>query len=298
MIIRPAVAADFAAMQEIEEAAPGSSIRQGWVNLRVGVDADPVDAVHVGSSSPPSLILGPSPTLAVPALDKVELDGTDNGWGPRRRGQLSTVWGRENGPLGQAARSALSAVDTLAPVAQGVGAPDAPYPTDNAAADLAAALRDTARLVKADLGTEVVSVDYGSWDLHDKYGTLDDGTQQRLTDIFARCVDAFMRDLGPLRSRVTLVTISEFGRRVAENGNQGLDHGWGNMMLLMGGGVRGGRYYGTWPGLSDAALAEGDLAVTTDYRRVLGEIVHKRFPTKDVTKVFPGVAYAPLGVMS
>jgi uncharacterized protein (DUF1501 family) len=119
----------------------------------------------------------------------------------------------------------------------------------------------------------------------------------KMADVLARCVDAFMRDLGPLRSRVTLVTISEFGRRVAENGSLGLDHGWGNMMLLMGGGVRGGRYYGSWPGLGAGSLVEGDLQVTTDYRQVLGEVVHKRFPAKDVTKVFPRVRYAPLGVM-
>jgi uncharacterized protein (DUF1501 family) len=287
----------FAAMEEIEEAALGSSVRQGWVNRMVGVDGDAVDAVHLGSSTPPTLVLGPSPTLALGGLDEVELDGSGNGWGPRRRGQLSTTWNRDKGPLGAAARSALSAVDTLGPLAAGVVSPDVTYPTDIPAADLAAALEDTARLVKADLGTEVVSVDFGGWDMHDNYGTLAFGEMQKMADVFARCVDAFMRDLGPLRSRVTLVTISEFGRRVAENGSLGLDHGWGNMMLLMGGGVRGGRYYGSWPGLGAGSLVEGDLQVTTDYRQVLGEVVHKRFPAKDVTKVFPRVRYAPLGVM-
>jgi uncharacterized protein (DUF1501 family) len=166
------------------------------------------------------------------------------------------------------------------------------------AADVASALKDTAQLIKADIETEVVSVDFGSWDMHDNYGNLEYGEMQKMTDVFARCVDAFMRDLGNLRSRVTLVTISEFGRRVAENGNRGLDHGWGNMMLLMGGGVNGGRYYGSWPGLGTSSLVEGDLKVTTDYRQVLGEIVHKRFPSKDVTQVFPGVSYSPLGLIA
>ena len=92
-----------------------------------------------------------------------------------------------------------------------------------------------------------------------------------------------------------MVTISEFGRRTVENGNNGLDHGWGNMMLVLGAGVRGGRYYGTWPGLTTGA--DGDLTVTTDYRQVLGEVVHKRFAGKDVTKVFPALPYAPLGLM-
>lgn len=96
----------------------------------------------------------------------------------------------------------------------------------------------------------------------------------------------------------TVVTISEFGRRVAENGNGGLDHGWGNMMLVAGGGVKGGKYYGTWPWLSKDKLIDGDLAVTTDYRNVLGEIVSTRFPERSATKVFPGLTYRPLGIMT
>jgi uncharacterized protein (DUF1501 family) len=93
------------------------------------------------------------------------------------------------------------------------------------------------------------------------------------------------------------VTISEFGRRTRENGNRGLDHGWGNMMLVAGGGVRGGRYYGSWPGLGSGNEADADLRVTTDYRNVLGEIVARRFPDRSVASVFPGVTYAPTGVM-
>jgi uncharacterized protein (DUF1501 family) len=105
-----------------------------------------------------------------------------------------------------------------------------------------------------------------------------------------------MRDLGDLRRRVTLVTISEFGRRIKENGNRGLDHGWGNMMLLMGAGVRGGRYYGRWPGLGSGA--DDDLQVTTDYRNVFGEVVARRFPGRSLSAVFPGLSYRPVGLMS
>ena len=285
----------FAAMEEIEDAAPGSALRQGWVNRMVPLDGRAVDALHIGDSTPPTLVLGPSPTLAVPALDEVGLTGTENGWGPRRRRQLETTWGGETGPLGRVARSALSAVDTLAPVTAGGAAPAVAYPTDAPAAGLAAALKDTARLVKADIGTEVVSVDFGGWDLHDGYGTVGSGNMQAQIGAFAASLDAFLRDLGALRSKVTVVTISEFGRRTVENGNNGLDHGWGNMMLVLGAGVRGGRYYGTWPGLTTGV--DGDLAVTTDYRQVLGEVVHRRFADKDVTQVFPALSYAPLGVM-
>ena len=109
----------------------------------------------------------------------------------------------------------------------------------------------------------------------------------------AQSLAAFLDDLGALRSRVTVVTISEFGRRVAENGSQGFDHGWGNMMLVAGAGVKGGKYYGTWPGLDANSLSEGDLKVTTDYRNVLGEIVSKRFPDRSVPALFPGLSFSP-----
>lgn len=289
----------FAAMEIVEDADPGSSLRQGWVNRMIGLSSasEAIEAVHLGSSTPPTLIEGPVPTVATTSLKDLKLAGSDNGWAAKRRTQLSTTWGAAGGALGTAARSALATVDTAAPVASKAYSPSVAYPREWPATDLSDALKDTAQLIKADVGTEVVSIDYGSWDMHDGYGTLDWGSMVRMVDGFARCLDAFLRDLGPLRSKVTVVTISEFGRRVAENGNRGLDHGWGNMMLVLGGGVRGGRYHGTWPGLASGSLVEGDLAVTTDYRQVLGEIVHERFPDKDVTKVFPGLAYAPIGVL-
>jgi uncharacterized protein (DUF1501 family) len=287
----------FVAMELVEDADPGSSLRQGWVNRMVGLDTDAsaVEAVHLGDATPPTLVSGPHPTLASRGLD-LTLSGTANGWGARRNNQLSMVWSGASGRLGSAARSALEAVATTAPVAAARYTPTTPYPTAQPATDLAAALKDTAQLIKADIGTEVVSVDFGSWDMHDGYGNLASGNMQAMTGAFAASVDAFLRDLGALRSKVTLVTISEFGRRTVENGNRGLDHGWGNMMLVMGGGVRGGRYYGRWPGLTPGT--DSDLTVTTDYRQVLGEVVHRRFADKDVTRVFPGLAYAPLGLMA
>ena len=287
----------FVAMELIEDADPGSSLRQGWVNRMIGLDADSTaaEAVHLGDATPPTLITGPQPTLASRGLD-LTLSGTANGWGPRRNNQLNKVWSGAPGRLGSAAMSALEAVGTTAPIAAATYTPAATYPTTPAAVDLAAALKDTAQLIKADIGTEVVSVDYGSWDMHDGYGTVGSGSMADMTGAFAASVNAFLRDLGALRTKVTLVTISEFGRRTAENGNRGLDHGWGNMMLVMGGGVRGGRYYGRWPGLTTGG--DSDLTVTTDYRQVLGEVVHQRFADKDVTRVFPGLSYAPLGLMA
>jgi uncharacterized protein (DUF1501 family) len=290
----------FVAMELVEDAAPGSSLRQGWVNRMVGLDAGGVatDAVHLGNSTPPTLVSGPAASVATQELGDIRLVGSESGWAGRRRGHLETMWGDSSSAMSNAARSALSTVSTLETIAARAYQPLVPYPSGWPATDLSNALKDTARLIKSDIGTEVVSVDYGSWDMHDGYGNLEWGEMQNMTKAFAQSVSAFMQDLGPLRSKVTLVTISEFGRRVAENGNQGLDHGWGNMMMLVGGGVKGGRYYGQWPGLGSGNLVEGDLKVTTDYRQVLGEVVHKRFPGKDVSKVFPGISFNPLGILA
>ena len=292
----------FLAMEEIEDADPTSSVRRGWVNRMIGLNGttSTSEAIHLTSPIVPTMLVGSAPTLSADRLSRIALSGATDRWTAPRRRQLRTVWGSTSGPLGKAARSALETVERLAPVAAEKYVPHngVTYPSAWPATDLSAALADTAHLIRADVGTEVVSIDYGSWDMHNGYGRSGTGDMQRMVTSFAGSLDAFMRDLGTLRSRVTVVTISEFGRRVAENGNGGLDHGWGNMMLLAGAGVKGGRYYGTWPWLGRDKLVDGDLAVTTDYRNVLGEIITSRFPDRSVGKVFPGLRYRPLGLMS
>jgi uncharacterized protein (DUF1501 family) len=288
----------FLAMEEVEDADPTSSVRRGWVNRMVGLAAPeaPQQAVNLGDPIMPTAVVGSAPTLSARGLDDIMLAGATGDFAARRRRQLATVWDGAPGPLGAAARSALRTTKELAPVIGKAYRPRVSYPREWPATGLSDALKDTAQLVKADLGTEVVTIDYGSWDMHSDYGSTTAGEMQSMVRGFAETVSAFLKDLGSLRSRVTVVTISEFGRRVEENGNRGLDHGWGNMMLLMGGGVRGGRYYASWPGLSSGSLVDGDLAVTTDYRDVLGEVVASRFD-RSVASVFPGLSHAPVGVM-
>lgn len=296
----------FSAMEAVEDADPGSSARRGWINRMIGLDdrADPTEAIHLTSSIVPTALSGPAPALAANRVEQVSLVGAEkrDEWSLRRRRQLDLMWrGGRGSAVHDAYRSAVRTVDVLAPVASTEYTPAVSYPRAWPAADLSDAMRDTAQLIKADVGTEVVSIDYGSWDMHSDYGTLEWGEMQSMTAGFAAVLDAFLRDLGPLRSRVTVVTISEFGRRTRENGNRGLDHGWGNMMLVAGGGVRGGRYYGTWPGLGSgegADSVDADLQVTTDYRSVLGEIITRRFPDRSIASVFPGLAYSPVGLMS
>jgi uncharacterized protein (DUF1501 family) len=293
----------FAAMEEIEDADPTSAERRGWVNRMIGLNAtvDPAEAIYLGPSTVPTALVGPAPSLGTSSVEQLFLVGAENAdtWATRRHDQLSQMWAGNKGvPLYEGYRSAISTADRMASVISTTYTPDVVYPYTWPATDLSDALKDTARLIKADLGTEAVSIDFGTWDMHSNYGNLTTGDMQAMTGGFAAVLDAFMRDLGPeLRQRVTVVTISEFGRRIKENGNKGLDHGWGNMMLVAGGGVRGGKYYGQWPGLGDGKQVDDDLKVTTDYRNVLGEIVTSRFPDRSVSGVFPGLTYSPLGLM-
>jgi uncharacterized protein (DUF1501 family) len=292
-------------MEEVEDADPGSSTRRGWVNRMIGLDArsEPSEAIHLTDSIVPTMLAGPAPALAASRISDISLVGADDDdaeWAGRRRSQLDLMWAGGTGvPIYDAFRSAKRTVDLLAPVAASTYTPRAgvTYPRNWPATDLSDALKDTAHLIKADVGTDVVSIDYGSWDMHSDYGTTAWGRMQSMVGGLAGVLDAFLRDLGPVRQRVTVVTISEFGRRIEENGNRGLDHGWGNMMLVAGGGVKGGSYYGTWPGLGDGKQVDADLQVTTDYRNVFAEIIARRFPDRSIAQVFPGLSYTAVGLM-
>jgi len=288
----------FAAMEAIEDADAGSVERRGWLNRLVGLDLDesPVEGAQIGSAIVPTSLYGASPVLAMADIDDMSLPGRDSPTGYARRvASLTEAWAEDSTSLGRGARAALDMSDVFADVA---GQPSEPlngavYP----GGDLGKSLGDAARLVRADIGAEVITVDAGAWDMHVGVGGVDAGLLTTAVEELALALNAFFTDLGPLGSRVTVVTISEFGRRVAENANNGLDHGWGNVMLLLGAGVRGGRYHGTWPGLGDGKLVEGDLAVTNDYRSVLAEVVSSRFGA-DVSKVFPGFRPTPIGAMA
>jgi len=150
--------------------------------------------------------------------------------------------------------------------------------------------------VRADVGARVIAVDCGAWDHHTGFGSTESGEFRANADDLAKSLAGFFTDLGTDANRVTVLTISEFGRRVRENGSNGLDHGYGNCMLALGAGVRGGRYLARWPGLADGNLVQGDLAVTTDYRSVLWEAIVARFPEASVPQVFPGFTGTPVGM--
>ena len=151
-------------------------------------------------------------------------------------------------------------------------------------------LRQIAQLIKADVGVEVAFADYGGWDHH----VQEMNALPNMLRDFGGSLAAFWNDLGDLREDVVVVTMSEFGRTAKENGTRGTDHGHANVMFVMGGPVKGGKVYGKWPGLADHELYEKrDLAVTTDFRAVLGEVVANHIGNKDVAKVFPGYQGGP-----
>jgi uncharacterized protein (DUF1501 family) len=286
----------FAAMEELEDADPGSARRTGWLNRLVGHDpatirsSSTLQAVAVGSSLPTSMI-GPAPVMSFGSLDTASLAGGDRRSDPRglRMKALRTQWSKSRTTLGGGFREALDAVVDLDP-ARAQRPRKGLYPDD----DLGKALSSVARTLRADIGVSAVTVDSGDWDMHVGLGARGGGWMKRNAGNLAASIAAFFTDLGPVADRVTLVTISEFGRRVQENANGGLDHGWGNVMLVAGAGVTGGRYYGTWPGLTDDL--DADVAVTTDYRSVLAEIVAAR-TTASTAAVFPGLRRERVGFM-
>jgi len=149
-------------------------------------------------------------------------------------------------------------------------------------------LKQLAQLIKANLGVQIAFADIGGWDHHVNEGN----TQGQLANVlqdFSQSISAFWKDLGDLGEDTVIVSMSEFGRTARENGNRGTDHGHANVMFVLGGPVKGGRVYGRWPGLDPSQLNEGrDLALTTDFRTVVGEAVSAHLGNKDLATVFPG----------
>jgi uncharacterized protein (DUF1501 family) len=159
--------------------------------------------------------------------------------------------------------------------------------------ELGRSLQQIARLIKADAGVEAAFAEVGGWDHHQN----EPNQLNNLLRQFGSAISAFCTDMGDRMDDIILVTMSEFGRTAQENGNNGTDHGHGDVMFVVGGPVHGGKVYGKWPGLEKEQLYEGrDLAVTTDFRAVLSEILAGHLGTTGLSQVFPGFqAGAKLG---
>ena len=286
----------FTAMEEMENAAPGSQLRTGWIDRMIGVSGTPstFSAVHLGSGGAPGSMRGPNPELVLPDLASFKLSAPS---GTTEQANWATVLKALHAEAPDTVKGpALATVDAASAAAS--IATSYPTPTTAAYPDtpLAKSLKEVARLVKARAGLRAATLDVGDWDMHSGLGSSTAGWMFDQLSALGKALAAFVTDLGDRYADVTLVTLSEFGRRVGENGSGGVDHGHGNACLVMGGGVLGGKVYGRWPGLAADQLDDGDLAGTTDYRTVLAEILEKRGKLAS-TEIFPGLAADRLGVL-
>ena len=284
------------AMQEMERAAPKSAVRTGWIDRVTGLIPAPTTftAAQVGNPNLPAALAGAHQKFAMGTLDSIKVEVSDSivplaGW----QDALTLLHHGAAAPVSLPMTAAMAAVGQVQGFAPARSAIETGYPATN----LGLALHDVARLIKAGVGLRVAAVDFDDWDMHADLGKPEQGWMvDQLTEL-SNALMTFAKDLGPDLDRVTLVTLSEFGRRVAENGSGGLDHGHGNAVLVIGGAVNGGKVYGNWPTLAADKLDDGDLAVTTDYRQILAELLTKRCGIGSAAAVFPGLTPAPLGLV-
>lgn len=289
----------FDAEARIERGLFGADIPpgdpSGWIGrwLQAASPGGPMPALAVGAMRPASL-LGAEAAVAETLADLVVASGY---WlSDPLRARLETGFGA-HGPLERPMRDLLSLSDTMrgrfwsdADNALRSYSPAVPYPDGNPAS---APLMTVAQTIKEDLGLRVATVDVPGWDTHvNQAGPFAD-----LTGGLSSALMAFWRDLGPLQQDVSVVVMSEFGRRLRSNTGGGTDHGRGNVMMVLGPQAKGGRMVGRWPGLANEALEEGaDLAVVTDYRDVLAELLAGHMRLADPKAVFPGYQPAPIGL--
>jgi uncharacterized protein (DUF1501 family) len=276
----------FDAQDYMESGTPGvKSTEDGWLNRALaGVaepDASPFRAVAMGGFLPRTL------TGPVPAVAMSDIRAFGVGGGQTASSTFEAMYAQSvDAVLHGTGNETFEAVKMLraADPAKYTPAPGANYPRGR----FADSLRQVAQLVKANLGVEVAFADIGGWDHHVNEGSLQ-GQIANITGEFSQSIAALWTDLGDLAEETVIVTMSEFGRTARENGNRGTDHGHANVMFVLGGAVKGGKVYGRWPGLEPEQLYDGrDLALTTDFRRVLGEAVYRHLGNHELAKVFPG----------
>jgi uncharacterized protein (DUF1501 family) len=280
----------FDAQDYMESATPGvKSTGDGWLNrylqARHAQQDSPFRAVALTPQLPRTL-QGTAPALA---MSQIAAFGVrDYSASASFEEQYQAAADRI---LNGTGREAFDAIKTLKAADPSKYQPE--HGADYPRSAFGQALRQIAQLTKADVGMEVAFAEVGGWDTHVGQGAAQGQLATRLDD-FARSIAALVTDLGERMADTVVLTMSEFGRAVNENGNRGTDHGHGNAMTITGGGVRGGRIYGKWPGLAREQRYEGrDLAVTTDFRDVFAEIVVRHLGLEDPRGVFPGYTIQP-----
>ncbi len=288
----------FDAQDFMESATPGlKATADGWMNRALprtdpNAQISPVRAVAMGAVLPRAM-RGSNPAVAVQNLSDFQVRNA------QAAGAFQALYAdTQDAMLHAAGRETFEAVSLLQSIQKQRYEPaaGANYPKGR----FGECLRQIAQLIKADVGVEMAFADVGGWDHHvNEVGARASEGQlaARLAE-FGQSLAAFWLDLGDRRQDVAVVTMSEFGRTARENGDRGTDHGHANCMFVMGGGVRGGQVYGKWPGLEQEQLYEArDLALTTDFRDVLGELVKGQLGNQDLSQVFPGYVPKPRGIL-
>ena len=284
----------FDAQDFMETGTPGDkSTTTGWLDRTIAriPGSEVTEAVAFASQLPRSY-LGPEPVLVAQNLSSFDLRARN--WRDEAERLLRAMYEPKQTPVGRMGQETFAAMDTLLRTPEILAGPanGASYP----AVGVGNSLRQAAQLIKAGIGTRTIYVNVpGAFDTHSNQTFNNDVEFTRLGDAMA----AFSTDLGRLMDDVVVMVTTEFGRTAAVTGSAGTDHGSGYTMILMGGGVRGGRIYGQWPGLSRTQLYQGrDLAVTTDFRDVFAEVARVQFGITDTAALFPGHTPGPaLGIV-
>jgi len=289
----------FVAQGNLERGSLDSkSITTGWLGRHLASkkidNPSPLRALGFGPILP-AVLRGPEPVVALQSLDSFSMTGrlqdqTDY------MNNLQSLYQTSKNSFGlqQAAAEIQPALSTLS------GLKKLDFASSNYLAypqsHLGQNLLDIITLINADIGLEVVCLEMDGWDTHADEGSITGALNRQLLDL-SQGLTAFATDLGERLKNVLVMTVSEFGRRVRENGGHGTDHGHGNAMFLLGGGVAGGKVYGTWPTLApDKLTTTGDLAITTDYRDVFAEVLQHHLGNPDLASVFPDYTPKPVGI--
>jgi len=286
----------FDAQDFMESGTPGvKATEDGWLNRTLRSLPDPADkaafrAIAMGPSLP-RILSGREPAVAMNNINDFAVGGRNPNASPIANTFEAMYDQSVDSVLHGSGQETFDAVRMLkaADPSKYKPAVGADYPRGR----FGDSLRQLAQLIKADLGVQVAFADIGGWDHHVNEGSTQGQIANVLTD-FSQSLAAFWTDLGDLVEYTVVVTMSEFGRTARENGNRGTDHGHANVMFVMGGPVKGGKVYGRWPGLDPSQLNEGrDLALTTDFRQVLSELVSEHLGNQQLDQVFPGYENRP-----
>ena len=284
----------FDAQDFMESGTPGVKVTDdGWLNRALHeLSADKSEsgksafrAIALGPSLP-RILSGKERAVAISNLNDFSVGGKNPKAAPMSNTFEAMYDHSVDAMLHGTGQETFEAVKTLkaADPAHYTPAANANYPKGR----FGYSLKQLAQLIKANLGVQVAFADIGGWDHHVNEGSTEGQIANVLGD-FSQSIAAFWTDLGDLGEDTVVATMSEFGRTARENGNRGTDHGHANVMFVLGGPVKGGRVYGRWPGLDQSQLYEGrDLAVTTDFRLVLSEVVSRYLGNRDLKTVFPG----------